>query len=566
MGSSPSINIPAQASYSEAMADSLKAQVDLLRGSGDFADTGGLRELVTQYEAPLRQATAQIETDTLRQTILGSGSREKYAPDGRIIVGYEDPPAGGAGTGAGGSQYKIAESTSKFDKGRQTAYNLHLVDTSTGKPVSTLTSVNLYRIGLDGNPVKNQQALDAHLKRGFDQFVNEGLLTPQQVDLYNNAEFPDALVFEDASTGGGVSEAKPIYKKDSSGNDIVAAPGSFTPGENVGREGDGMIDLLGDSRMLAGQNRAAGFDDAGNFLGLSAFTEDLGYEQQSRRRERDLADVERLAGRYKDVMDQFKDEGLMTQVGEVGGSQDVFLRDITGQTGATGAAGTTGSAGAAGAAGPTGATGPAGVASAGVNRRSGTTAQPGMQSPGLRQGLISEAQTALNQGLTDREERQISEAARARATMMGRTFDQSEAIKEAEARVAEDNQRRMQNRAFAQSVLGQETDTRLRQMAMDRERNLDPFQAILGRSGGSTVGQAQSVLGQANYGLQSAPNYLNPQAGINYASQAYANQAGLEAARMSADASRQAGLFNMAGNIAGRGLAAAIPGIPGFGG
>ena len=179
-----------------------------------------------------------------------------------------------------------------------------------------------------------------------------------------------------------------------------------------------------------------------------------------------------------------------------------------------------------------------------------------MQIPGLRQGLISEAQTALNQGLTDREERQISEAARARATMMGRTFDQSEAIKEAEARVAEDNQRRMQNRAFAQSVLGQETDTRLRQMAMDRERNLDPFQAILGRSGGSTVGQAQSVLGQANYGLQSAPNYLNPQAGINYASQAYANQAGLEAARMSADASRQAGLYNMFGNVAGRGLAA----------
>lgn len=523
MGSSPSINIPAQASYSEAMADSLKAQVDLLRGSGDFADTGGLRELVTEYEAPLRQATAQIETDTLRQTILGSGSREKYAPDGRIIVGYEDPPAQtGGGAGGGASNYKITTEFftvgggGRFDKA-QTGVIYRLIDTKTGKKMSQ--SNGHHNIGVK--------------KQAMEKFEQEGYLTPEQRDIAIAAEFPDALVFGDASTGGGVSEAKPIYKKDSSGNDIVAAPGSFTPGENVGREGDGMIDLLGDSRMLAGQNRAAGFDDAGNFLGLSAFTEDLGYEQQSRRRERDLADVERLAGRYKDVMDEFKDEGLMTEVGEVGGAQDVFLRDITG------------------AAGPTGATGPAGVASAGVNRRSGTTAQPGMQSPGLRQGLISEAQTALNQGLTDREERQISEAARARATMMGRTFDQSEAIKEAEARVAEDNQRRMQNRAFAQSVLGQETDTRLRQMAMDRERNLDPFQAILGRSGGSTVGQAQSVLGQANYGLQSAPNYLNPQAGINYASQAYANQAGLEAARMSADASRTAGIFGGLGSIGG---------------
>ena len=541
MGSSPSINIPAQASYSEAMADSLKAQVDLLRGSGDFADTGGLKELVTEYEAPLRQATAQIETDTLRQTILGGGSDEKYAPDGRIIVGYEEPPAQtGGGAGGGASNYKIRVDYNAYPvKGWDgrisgvSAVQYSLIDTTTGKVVSDYTAsrdasqFGRYAENFKGNAINT--------------FQREGYLTPEQADIARAADYPEALVFGEPSQGGGVSEAKPIYKKDSSGNDIVAAPGSFTPGESVGR-GTGMIDLLGDSRMLAGQNRAAGFDEAGNFLGLSAFTEDLGYEQQSRRRERDLADVERLAGRYKDVMDEFKDEGLMTEVGEVGGAQDVFLRDITG------------------AAGPTGATGPAGVASAGVNRRSGTTAQPGMQSPGLRQGLISEAQTALNQGLTDREERQISEAARARATMMGRTFDQSEAIKEAEARVAEDNQRRMQNRAFAQSVLGQETDTRLRQMAMDRERNLDPFQAILGRSGGSTVGQAQSVLGQANYGLQSAPNYLNPQAGINYASQAYANQAGLEAARMSADASRQAGLFNMAGNIAGRGLGAFLGG------
>lgn len=546
MGSSPSINIPAQASYSEAMADSLKAQVDLLRGSGDFADTGGLKELVTEYEAPLRQATAQIETDTLRQTILGSGSDEKYAPDGRIIVGYEEPPAQtGGGAGGGASNYKIRVDYGTSGGGRlnspKKGVTYRLVDTKTGKEISkSESSVNASFF--DGYA---QQFKD----NAIIQFQREGYLTPEQADIARAATYPDALVFGDASTGGGVSEAKPIYKKDSSGNDIVAAPGSFTPGGSVGREGDGMIDLLGDSRMLAGQNRAAGFDDAGNFLGLSAFTEDLGYEQQSRRRERDLADVERLAGRYKDVMDQFKDEGIITEVGEVGGSQDVFLRDITGQTGSAGAA--------TGAAGPTGVAGPAGAA--GVAATSASTT-PGMQSPGLRQGLISEAQTALNQGLTDREERQISEAARARATMMGRTFDQSEAIKEAEARVAEDNQRRMQNRAFAQSVLGQETDTRLRQMAMDRERNLDPFQAILGRSGGSTVGQAQSVLGQANYGLQSAPNYLNPQAGINYASQAYANQAGLEAARMSADASRQAGLFNMAGNIAGRGLGAFLGG------
>ena len=542
MGSSPSINIPAQASYSEAMADSLKAQVDLLRGSGDFADTGGLRELVTQYEAPLRQATAQIETDTLRQTILGSGSDEKYAPDGRIIVGYENPPAGGAG--GGGGEYMIRHTispiTSSYTSGAgrgpvktQTlghTLTVQAIDTSTGK----LVDESVASVG------RHARISDTTIRRNLE---NMGILTPEQIDTYMDADYKEALRF--GKQGGGVSEATPIYKKDDAGNDIVAAPGSFTPGESVGREKDGMIDLLGDSRKLAGQNRAAGFSPSGEFYGLAAFTEDLGYEQQSRRRERDLADVERLAGRYKDVMDQFKDEGLMTEVGEVGGSQDVFLRDITGQTGS------------AGAAGPTGATGPAGSAGSAnplsLNRRSGTTAtaQPGMQNPGLRQGLINEAQTALNQGLTSREMDQIQEAARARSTLMGRTFDQKGAIDEAEARVSEDNARRMQNRQFAQSVLGQEANMRLQQMALDREKNLDPFQAILGRSGGSTVGEARNLLGTAGYGLDSRPNYLNPQAGINYASQAYANQAGLEAARMSADASRTAGIFGGLGSIGG---------------
>ena len=121
------------------MADSLKAQVDLLRGSGDFADTGGLRELVTQYEAPLRQATAQIETDTLRQTILGSGSKEKYAPDGRIIVGYEEPPAGGAGTGA--SNLKMQTRYSFDPNAGSTTVTYQLIDTTTGKEVTRSSTV-----------------------------------------------------------------------------------------------------------------------------------------------------------------------------------------------------------------------------------------------------------------------------------------------------------------------------------------------------------------------------------------------------------------------------------------
>ena len=92
MGGGPDINYPDQPSYGEGMADALKAQVQLLTGTGDFAETGSLESLLPLEES-IRKKTAQTDTDVLRQTLLGSGSDEKYAPDGRIITGYEDPPA-----------------------------------------------------------------------------------------------------------------------------------------------------------------------------------------------------------------------------------------------------------------------------------------------------------------------------------------------------------------------------------------------------------------------------------------------------------------------------------------
>jgi len=76
----------------------------------------------------------------------------------------------------------------------------------------------------------------------------------------------------------------------------------------------------------------------------------------------------------------------------------------------------------------------------------------------LRAALLADAETALGQGLTEREQASISNATRARSGLMGRTFDQSGAIAEAQALVAEDNNRRMQNRAFAGDTLGRESD------------------------------------------------------------------------------------------------------------
>ena len=104
------INYPNQPSYSEALSESLKAQTDLLRGTGEFADTGGLQSLVEQFEAPLRQSTAQIDTDVLRQTLLGTQQKVVRDPEtgqfgipGAEVVTGED----GKPQTAGGGRYQI---------------------------------------------------------------------------------------------------------------------------------------------------------------------------------------------------------------------------------------------------------------------------------------------------------------------------------------------------------------------------------------------------------------------------------------------------------------------------
>ncbi len=579
MGSSPDINYPAQPSYGEGMADALKAQVQLLTGTGDFASTGSLESLLPLEES-IRKKTAQTDTDILRQTLLGGGTGEKYADDGRIIVGYDEP------TGQAGG-YKIDTEIYELGDGsiitKNLGYRVSVIDTATGKIVDQKNEPPLAK-GIS-------KVTEESAKEEVGKFLNTlKYFTPQQVQTYQDADVPDALTF---NTSGGVSEATPIYKKDASGNDVVAPAGSFTPGQSTQRAGDGMVDLLGDKRNVqntvakpdyeqyvrdsgympevardnlrreaqglqprslaewgeahykrvgasagdelpvtyeqADAGRQAGFDEGGGFLGLSALAEDVQAGNLSRQRERDLEDVARLSGTYQDIMEDYKpgtQEALesarsvlesqkdsLTGAGAIGGPQGITdplsltskgfnaaqnttpvdlktgtsftgatvadpmsltaktgydeLADITGQKLTAGTtynptANVTGSGyTAAQAADPLALSAATSYdPSAGVTGK-GYSAVAGLdggriEADSLRARLMKDAEAGLDQGLTDREERQIAEAARARSTMMGRTFDQSGAIAEAEARVAEDNARKMQNRAFAQSALGQE--------------------------------------------------------------------------------------------------------------
>jgi hypothetical protein len=816
MGSSPDINYPAQPSYGEGMADALKAQVELLTGTGDFASTGSLESLLPLEES-IRKKTAQTDTDILRQTLLGGttggGQQEvTYDDQGRIEIGREEAPSYkitqlAETLGTGGS-YGPYDST-RANKGGLTKMTLQVVGpdnkvldtvskTFTGDDLKTELS-NLS--GLLEKQVQDNTDIPDDFKSTLTKNVtNSG--------FYQGTD-PGQDVGGNFATGSKIfsaGEGAPIYAKDAEGNIIQDTSKAGTTEVTTiptQRAEDGMVDLLGDRRNVQGQkqdfgeyvrnnpdilqqfqdtirsgedvsieefgqqhyqnfgktegrevptsfgdlDRQAGFDESDNFLGLSALAEDLQAGNLSRQRERDLQDVARLSDTYQDIMEDYKpgtQEALesarevlesqkdsLTGAGAIGGpkgletgqieskgfaaAQNTTPVNLTTDTtfeGATVADPTSLTA-------DTSYTADTSVTGSGYTATAGLDGGQILQNDPVRAALMKDAEVALQQGLSDREQRQIAETARARSTLMGRTFDPKSMIEEAKAQVLEDNQRRMQNRAFAQRALGQEAsfqesdlgralqagiqnqaaqnraaeftagqdmqaqlanqqaanrasefgvqaglgqeqlqanlaqqkamadagftqqaraagleaglnqeqaeaqlnqqrllaNQQARQEAgkygaqenmqaqlnnlanqisnyqfdtgaqMDADRlneqlkqsgilgyiqaagglaaledssTLDPFQAILGRGGGGSLQAGQSVFGQAGYGLNSGPQYLNPESGLGYIQNQATNAASMYNAGLYSDATRDAGLLNLFGNIAGSGVGAAI--------
>ena len=618
MGSGPDINYPAQPSYGESLSEALKAQAEFLKGTGDFAEVGSLESLLPLEES-IRKKTAQTDTDVLRQTLLGTETQTKVVrdpetgkfgiPDGEIVMSSTGPSAGQYQmiNGADGSISIMDTTTGGILPEEQTFEKLGYIE-ATGnqskwdRKMDGMKAVPFaeYRLTEKGAAAGIQLAQGGRLEKTSGDVYSKagevGILTPSSAkDSFGINNEPGARS-ERGSEVNAQAEVAEVFKSLNTATPTEIKqtfqfndPNTGKPLEDgrtiTTREGDGMVDLLGDTRFLqqfetktataedvaqglaeevgdqfvapSDDTRRAGFDDKGNFQGLSVLAEDIQRGNLSRQREADLQDVSRLSGLYQGIMEDYKPGTASAMQGAkdlIEEQKDNLLRDV-------------------------GISDPAQVASQGV------------QADPLRQGLMTQAQEALGQGLTDREERQIAEAARARSTMMGRTFDQSGTIAEAEARVLEDNQRKMQNRGFAQSVLGQEAgiqtadDTRamgasqfnvgtkmdaerlresLRQQGLlgyldaasrisqiENQDQLDPFQAILGRGGGTALQQGQSVFGQAGYGLQSGPQYLNPEAGLGFIQNQATNAANMYGAQQAAQGSATSGIFQGLGALGG---------------
>ena len=502
MASGPDINYPAQPTYGEGMADAMKAQMQMLTGTGDFADIyadaglsgGNLGDILREVEAPIRQQTAQTDTDVLRQTLLGNQRQVQVTrdpetgkfgvPDSQLVMDENGEPQ----TAGGGRYQMVLLSDTKSMNTKEGALfavfkepEYGIIDTETGGITE--------RVGGETYAMSTSAFSNIPLGKRVKAVESKGQYVPTDT-IYEPREKEDivkdsVLAFKklqgkiDEAGGDPDDAAEAIAEEFTFENPYTGE--ALQEGEVINiREGDGMIDLLGDRRNVqefttrqatqadvdaglatevgdsiteASGNRMAGFDESGNFLGLSALAEDIQRGNLSRQREADLADVERLSERFQNVMADYKPEtaAALTDAGDVLESQ----KDTLTGAGAITVPGESTFGGEVEASTMTAAK------VADPMKLSANTAFTGALSAGagedtLRNALLGDARTALDSGLTEREQAQIANAARARQTMMGRTFDQSGAIAEAEARVQEDNARRMQNRSFAQSVLGQE--------------------------------------------------------------------------------------------------------------
>jgi hypothetical protein len=655
---------PNLTSYGGGMKEALEAQLALLTGKkvgeADFSDVGSLEDLLP-IEQSLREKSAQVDTDVLRSTLLGGDRTARVVknddgsfsvPNAKNISGEGRYQHIEIDAGVKATAGEAGESVTDRLNGRSPTYAI--LDTKTGgitqetggaptilndqgqeyvydndeyklptdynqenkqKVAGVFTDIEnkiadaggdesialddysfkteargdgMIDLLGDSRNVQDTQSREVTTRKGGYAYTGD----PNKPPGYRFDSDKDYSLFDDQ--GNEIASGLDLYQARAQSDDIKAT----TTTETVYEQSD--------------TGRRAGFDAEGNFLGASAYAEDLAAGNLSRQRERDLLDVARLSGTYQDIMEDYKPgtQQALSDAREVLASQKDSL---------TGAGAITV---------PTDST----FASVGdVNVADPLQLQANTQfdqqlargQGTLRSDILSDAQTALKQGLTPREERQIAEAARARSTMMGRTFDQSGAIAEAEARVAEDNARRMQNRAFAQSVLGQEaglqqgditrgmaqeseqaglqqradlvqSDVDLRSAlanqaqlqqanqfgvgatmdaqrlneqlsqqgtlgyiqaasnlaALEDQSTLDPFRAVLGRGGGQSLSSGQSVLGTAGYGLGSGPQFINPESGLGFIQNQNTNLMNMYNAQTQADAEKFSGLTSAAATAA----------------
>jgi hypothetical protein len=104
---------------------------------------------------------------------------------------------------------------------------------------------------------------------------------------------------------------------------------------------------------------------------------------------------------------------------------------------------------------------------------------------------------------------------------------------------------------YRQQGLGAERANAAQMVGLEQATSADPFQAILQRQGQNNLAAGGAVFGQAGYGLNSGPQYLNPEAGLGFIQNQATNAANMFNAQTGADATVRGAKIGAVGNVLG---------------
>jgi hypothetical protein len=186
--------------------------------------------------------------------------------------------------------------------------------------------------------------------------------------------------------------------------------------------------------------------------------------------------------------------------------------------------------------------------------------EAGLQQGDITRGMAQESEQAGLQQQANLAQAQMDQQAAAfdaQSAQQADVVNQGQAQQAAQFGVGAQMDAERLNESLRQQGLGNYINAVGNLAQIEEQHTLDPFQAILGRAGGGSLQAGQGVFGQAGYGLNSGPQYLNPEAGLGYISQMAANDANMYAAQVGADAARFSGLMSGLGALGGGAMAGA---------
>jgi hypothetical protein len=173
---------------------------------------------------------------------------------------------------------------------------------------------------------------------------------------------------------------------------------------------------------------------------------------------------------------------------------------------------------------------------------------------GVGAGMQQESQQAQLGQQTSLAQAQMDQQANAFGAQSAQSADvanQRQAQQAAQFGVGATMDAERANETLRQQGLGNYINAVGNLARIEDQSTLDPFRALLGNARGGSLQSGGQVFGQAGYGLNSGPQYLNPESGLGYISQMAANEANMYGAQLSADATRDAGMMSMIGGIGG---------------